>query len=121
MNLAAYLQMEVKSLAEYTPACEVRQREKAKQSWGPNKNCAKANVAKHQQAVDRYAKAMRGTWATTAQIEDRLGMGRATCTPNLRRWLELGLVERRKAGPSDKWNRRIGYEWRMVNPASDTE
>lgn len=116
MNLASYLQMAVIPLADRAPVCEKRQREKAKKStlMGPNKNCANANKAKHDQAAERYKAAMRGTWATTKQLEDRLGMSRACCTPNLRKWESMGLVECRKIGPSDSWTRQKGIEWRWL-------
>lgn len=115
MNLAAYLQMKVKTLDEYTPACQQRQKEQErKKAKKLDRNCENANRAKHAQAVERYREAMRGTWATTHELETRLGMGRATCGPNLRKWEEMGLVERRKVGPPDKWNRRKGYEWRWM-------
>ena len=124
MNLAAYLQMEVKPLAAYVPECEKRQKEQeqlksAERRMGPNHGCENANRAKHEQAVERYTKAMRGTWARTVEIENRLGLCRAGCMPNLLKWEKMGIVERRKAGPSGNWNRRIGYEWRMVSPASE--
>jgi hypothetical protein len=122
MNLTAYLNMEVTPLAQYVPDCERRQKEKARaKSFGPNKNCANANKAKHQQAVARYKSVMGDGWTTTTQIENRLGMSRASCTPNLRKWEEMGLLVRRKVGPTDKWNRRKGYEWRWTSSASETE
>ena len=119
MNLAAYLQMEVKPLADYVPECEKRQKEKAKvvyaeRKMGANKRCENANRAKHEQAVARYREAVRGTWTRTVDIEHRLGLCRAGCMPNLLKWESMGIVERRKHGPSIKWNRRIGYEWRML-------
>ena len=119
MNLANYLQMNVIPLADRIPACEKRQKEQeqlkaAQRRMGPNHNCENANRAKHEQAVARYKEAMRGTWTRTVDIEHRLGLCRTGCMPNLLKWESMGIVERRKHGPSIKWNRRIGYEWRML-------
>lgn len=116
MNVAAYLSRPVTPLSDWIPPCEKAKKDKAKsrQQAFSHKNCKDANAAKHNQAADRYRSAMNGEWCSTRTIENRLGMSRSSCMPNLNKWLEMGLLEKRTVGGDDNWNRMKGFEWRFV-------
>lgn len=115
MDLALYLSTPVKPLADYTPACELRQKEKGKKPARPDSlRCVEANKAAHEQAITRYREVMGEQWVSTKLIESRLGMSRSSCTPNLLKWEKMELVEKRKIGDVKSWTRMKGNEWRFV-------
>lgn len=115
MNLAAYMSRPVQSLADRVPPCKNLQKEKQKMPQGfAHGNCVAANVAKREQAIARYKVAMAGEWCSTRTIENRLGMSRSSCTPNLNKWLGLELLEKREVGGDTNWNRMKGFEWRFA-------
>lgn len=82
-------------------------------SGNPNPAHELATAAKHAKTLRRYREAMGDEWVATADIENRLGAGPSGLTGTLLAWLKKGILERRKIGPEEIWNRRKGYEWRF--------
>ena len=70
------------------------------------------NDAKHAKTVALYKTVVREEWTATVDFENRLGKGRSTVLPVLKKWEQLGIVEHR---PIDgvKFNRSKGLEWRF--------
>ena len=72
------------------------------------------NHEKHFLAVERYREVMGTEWATTIEIEARLGINRSCARNNLERWLKNGLVEKQKTKPAANWLLRDGFKWRFI-------
>lgn len=108
MNIAQMLNCKVTPLSQYQPS---EPQKKTGRSGNPAPDNTIPNAAKQAKAIARYSKAMRGGWAGTAVIEQRLGMGRSCALVTLNKWLKLKIVERRPVG--GVFNRNKGFEWRI--------
>ena len=77
------------------------------------KNLARGPKCMTEKALARY-KAALPVWTTTSQLEMRLGMSPTSANTTLRRFLALGLIERRPR--DDKpYQRNRGWEWKWKN------
>lgn len=114
MNFAQMLQQPVTPLSRTKPCEEIRKQNPALRELRL-RLAQNANEAKKRKAMEKY-KAHMQDWIRTRTLENRLGVTRSCCQPILTKWLEQGLVERRKFGPADQWGRSKGYEWRWIGP-----
>ena len=107
MRLADYLMTKVVPLAEVKPEAA------PKRQYHRNGSSAlkPANDIKHEKTVALYKTVVREEWTSTVEFENRLGKSRSTAMPVLKRWEQLGIVERRPVG--EEFNRSKGYEWRF--------
>ena len=108
MRLADYLMKEVVPLAEIKPEAAP----KRQYVYRGSDALRPANDAKHAKTVDLYKSVVRSEWTATVEFENRLGKGRSTVLPVLRKWEQLGIIECRPIN-GDSFNRRKGIEWRF--------
>lgn len=114
MSLVQQLFATVTPLSDYQKDCEKRQAERAKTKQNWKRNNIAANKAIHEAAVAKYKAAMGDEWVLTTIIESRLGMSRSSCTPNLMKWEDQGIVEKRRKDAGRDWVKSDGNEWRFV-------
>ena len=89
------------------------ERSKPKRASGNIKTCKAANLARHNQAVERYKAVMQGKgWLRSNQIASLLGLVPSACHDSLKHYHELGLVVRQAVG--EHYVKSRGYEWRWV-------
>ena len=104
MNFAQMLAMDVK------PLPDTLGREKTKKDWERDfKTMQKAN---HSKAVDKYCDAIGEEWVKTADIADRLGMGRTSIFTRLTNYYKQGILDRRPLG-GKPYNHHYGWEWKV--------
>jgi hypothetical protein len=112
MSLLAMLHTTVTPLSDYTPQCERNQKMRAALRQ-VEKNASKAgNNFKRLDTIAKYREVMPD-WTLSTVIDTRLGQSRSTANPTLKKWLGLGIVERRNAGGEKTYNASKGYEWRL--------
>lgn len=86
-----------------------------KPARNPNQtnNIKLAHWGQTRKATLRYKAAMYGKgWMSTAHVEFSLGYAATTANPFLAKLLKLGRIERRPRGGAEKYNRRMGWDWR---------
>jgi hypothetical protein len=98
----------------------LKQLEAAKPWGGPvvcrnhnNHNTGPANAAKAAQAWEKYKAAIGDGWASTRDVECRLGVGRSCVFKVLAKYYERRWLARRPAGGGE-FNKRKGWEWKCV-------
>ena len=72
-------------------------------------NLARGPKCMTEKALARYKAALQD-WTSTSQLEMRLGMTPTSANSTLRRYLALGLIERRPRG--GVYVRTRGWEWK---------
>ena len=115
MNFTAYLNQTVTPLSDYTPERKHRpmpEKRKHHVRTGPKKTRAENGADVRAAALTRYRAVMGDDWHTTRSIDRALGRAEGGSVRILRKWMELGLVERRNVG--GKYSQGAGFEWRFL-------
>lgn len=121
--LVGMLHSHVTPLADYQPTRqkflnEEREKAKAKAIAEQSlKNAENYNKSKRDSTIQTYRRVMGADWTHTAILEKELNLKRGSSRATLRKWQDMGIVERRKyLHPSQNgWTRNCGYEWRFID------
>lgn len=112
MNFAQMLMQDVKPLPPAT--AEGQRKAKVtrvkKNTWS---DMTKARVVRCAETLEKYRKAVGPEWRSACSIAERAGMARASMFKQLEVYVAKGVLERRAAG-GKAFNRRSGWEWRVV-------
>ena len=104
MNLSAYMQMSVTPLSDYTPERKPKRK--------VTRNQADTLDSRRNAAIERYRSVMGSEWMQAREIDRRLGR-KVGSDRIMKKWIPLGIVERRNYGGADVYDRQQGYQWRM--------
>ena len=112
MNLAHYLNQTVTPLSEYTPERKKPTTPRKRKNYHNSKQTLEEqSEARRNWAVERYKAVMNPEgWTKTQDIDDRLGRN-GGADRIMKRWIPLGLVERRPVGGT--YHQARGDEWRF--------
>jgi hypothetical protein len=105
MNLSDYLQMSVTPLADYVPERKVRKTK-------PKRISPNTLDSRRDQAIARYRSVMGSEWMKAGEVDKRLGRVNGS-DRIMRKWIHLGIVEKRNFGGAETYNNQQGFEWRM--------
>ena len=112
MNLTAYLNQTVTPLSEYTPERRKPTTPRKRKNYHQSKRTLQEQGDDFRnKAIARYKAVMNPEgWTMTDEIDRRLGrLGGADRV--MKRWLPLGIVERRPVG--GVYSQARGFEWRF--------
>lgn len=118
MDFASYLAQTVTPLRETKPDPEVErirreQKEALKKANRPAGLIG--NALLHYNKIREYRSAWKEgeDWLKLPEIEKRLGRQPQCCSPTLRKWVKMGIMEiRHELGKNGKPKRRYGTEFR---------
>ena len=113
MNLAHYLNQTVTPLSDYTPERKKPTTPaKRKSYYKAKQTLEEQSAARRAQAVALYRSVMNPDgWTKTQDIDARLGR-EGGADRIMKKWLGLGLVERRPVG--GVYHQARGFEWRFL-------
>ena len=104
MNLSDYMQMSVTPLSDYTPERKTRK---------PRNKTTETIDSRRNDAIERYRSVMGNEWMQAREIDRRLGR-KVGSDRIMKKWIPLGIVERRNYGGAEVYDRQRGYQWRFI-------